>query len=120
MMETMSLVRQQNLIDVALVMGKDGAIRLQAIARSLHRLNEASCNYGLTPRQEKHEETLEREAAEIAAKVEGWHVYRQGDPRGWPLYIWSDEDLRAYGARWDKVSDIDCCYNAVGIGVCPH
>lgn len=119
-MESYSQVRQENLIDLAAIAGKDGAIRLQAIARSLHRLDEASCNYGLTPRQEKREENLEREAMKIA-EDKGWHLYRQGDPRGWPLYVWSDAKLADYASRFSRESmNIDCCYYEVGTGVCPH
>ena len=54
---------------------------LQRITRQLHRLDENSCNYGLTERQEKRQENLEREAQKIAERL-GFKFYHQGDPRG--------------------------------------
>ncbi len=60
-------IREENLIEVAGVVGKD-AIELQAIARALHRLCECTCNYGLTDRQEKRQDKLEARAKEIASQ----------------------------------------------------
>lgn len=113
--------RADNLVDVAALVGTAGAVELQQIARSLARLDVLSCNEGLTERQEKREEKLERVAAGIAER-HGFHVYRQGDPRGWPLYLWSDAALAAYKAsrpEWN-IGSIASCYPQVGVAVCPH
>ena len=122
-METMRQVRAENAADLARYGLRSYQVaRLQEIAGSLHRLDEASCNYGLTERQERNETRLEAEAAAIAKSVRGLRVYRQGDPRGWPLYIYRLRDLTAYSRRVGngQTYDIDCCYNSVGCGVCPH
>ena len=86
------------------------AMQLQAISRALHRLDEASCNYGLTPRQEKREENLEQKAMAIAREY-GSIAYHQSDPRGWSLYLVKPEQLGGYS--------IDAVYDR-GIAVCPH
>jgi len=59
---------------------------LEKIARQLHRLHEASCNYGLTSRQEKREEKLKEKARELAGQL-GLKIFIQGDPRGLPLFL---------------------------------
>jgi len=59
---------------------------LQKIAKSLQRLHETACNYGLTERQEKRAGRLIKKAQEIAQRF-GLEVYEQGDPRGCPLYL---------------------------------
>lgn len=59
---------------------------LKKIVKSLRHLDECACNYGLTPRQEKREENLEKKAAEIAARF-GLNAYHQSDPRGCTLYL---------------------------------
>jgi len=59
---------------------------LRKISRSLHRLSENDCNYGLTDRQEKREQKLEKRAAELAVEL-GFQAYFQGDPRGCALYL---------------------------------
>ena len=65
-------------------------IELQKIARSLHNLDTAFCNGDLTKRQEKRMAKLEKEAEELA-KLIGLTIYRQGDPRGCPLYLCEKE-----------------------------
>ena len=77
--------REENLLELASLVNGD-AIRLQAIARALHRLDEAACNYGLSTRQEQRGHRLETQAR-LLAEAYDLSVYRQGDPRGWPLYI---------------------------------
>jgi len=59
---------------------------LRKIANGLHKLDENACNYGLTPRQEKREERLEKKGAEIAKEL-GLKFYHQGDPRGASVYL---------------------------------
>lgn len=123
-MDSYATIRSENAAELAQYGLKPWAVaELQAIARSLHRLDEASCNYGLTERQDKKEARLESDAAAIA-KDARLKVYRQGDPRGWPLYIYRQRDLTAYANRQDfgrtGPLSIDCCYNSVGKGVCPH
>ena len=56
------------------------------IAKTLHRLDENACNYGLTPRQETRQVNLMKKAAEFASKL-GLEAYHQGDPRGCSLYL---------------------------------
>lgn len=62
---------------------------LQKIAVSLHRLDINQCNYGLTPRQEKRMENLEKKANDIA-KGFNLKAYHQDDPRGGTLYLIDD------------------------------
>lgn len=69
---------------------------LEKIAKQLHRLYEAHCNYGLTARQEKREEKLREKARKLAEQL-GLKVYIQGDPRGLPLYL-IEKEGRNY---WD-------------------
>jgi hypothetical protein len=73
--------------------------RLQKIAVALHNLDVASCNYGLSERQEKREEKLEKEV-EVLAQTLGLHAYHQSDPRGWPLYL--VEDLTNVANTYDE------------------
>lgn len=59
---------------------------LRPIAKSLHKLDENACNYGLTERQEKRVERLEKRGKEIAKEF-GLKFYHQGDPRGASVYL---------------------------------
>ena len=59
---------------------------LRPIAKSLHKLDENSCNYGLSPRQEKRETRLEKKGQELAKEL-GLKFYHQGDPRGATVYL---------------------------------
>jgi hypothetical protein len=69
---------------------------LQKIAKSLHHLDECSCNYGLTPRQETREKNLEAKAQQLASEF-SLVVYHQSDPRGCSLYLLdSVEDKNNY------------------------
>ena len=61
----------------------NNALELQKVAKSLHRLNENACNYGLTDRQETRQGNLYRKATEIFPHF----IREQRDPRGWPLDI---------------------------------
>ena len=53
------------------------ALELQKVAKSLHRLNENACNYGLTDRQETRQHNLYRKATEIigAERTAGQELY---------------------------------------------
>lgn len=66
---------------------------LVTIAKKLHHLDEVSCNYGLSPRQEKRIEKLEKEAQQIVDSF-GFHliVYHQSDPRGGTLYLCTNKE----------------------------
>lgn len=72
--------------------------QLLKIAKSLHRLDEASCNYGLTPRQESAVNKLETRANEIVAMIAkftgmpGLCTFHQSDPRGASLYVCKPEE----------------------------
>ncbi len=84
---------------------KNCVLRLDKIARLLHNYDTASCNTGLTPRQEKRVVNLENEAGAIS-KHFGFQFYHQGDPRGWPLYLVAGDE-----------KDISTQYhNGVGFG----
>lgn len=69
--------------------------RLKKIARSLHRYYEVHCNWGLTERQERRVEKLEKEAEEIAKK---WGLYIDicTDPRGAPICLHDDAEALRY------------------------
>jgi len=92
-------------------LGMSDALALQKIARRLHHLDENACNYGLQEREEKEETRLESRAVAIAQGY-GLKVYRQGDPRGWPLYLYDP----------DKISEdkIESVYWPQAQGVCPR
>lgn len=68
---------------------------LQKIAKSLHKQDENACNYGLTERQEKTVERLEKRAETIANTYFGLHAYHQCDPRGGTLYLLNEEDKKS-------------------------
>ncbi|MFH1461456.1 MAG: hypothetical protein ABIF12_00705 [bacterium] len=63
---------------------------LKKISRSLHKLAEYDCNFGLTDRQQKREDNLRKKAAELAQEI-GFVIYYQGDPRGCALYLLSKD-----------------------------
>lgn len=61
----------------------DGAVRLMAHSRALHRLAECSCNHGLTKRQQAREDRLALRVCELVDQyLPGWVVNVGGDPRG--------------------------------------
>jgi hypothetical protein len=64
----------------------DAAV-LCSLARALHRLNETSCNYGLTPRQEKRMQRLEEKIRAILGRTGLALNHFNGDPRGYALYV---------------------------------
>jgi len=106
----MSAVRERNILDLAPLLHFD-TLRIQAAARAIHRLDETACNRELTPREwQRHTMTL-LNAAHYAA-THHLEVYHQGDPRGWPLYVYSKRNLRGRA--------ICSCYSDIGVGVCPH
>lgn len=91
---------------------------LNSISRRLHRLDENSCN-GYSDFQgnwneeaekkaEKRELRLEKRAETIASQW-GAKIYRQGDPRGWSLYIVFPGDI-------PQGEDVGAYYNR-GVGV---
>lgn len=67
-------------------------------AEALHKLAEHDCNYGLTPPQEKRQERLRAEVAEIAEAV-GFRAETGGDPRGAVVRLYDPQDERA-GDGW--------------------
>ena len=67
------------------------ALELQKVAKSLHRLNENACNYGLTDRQETRQRNLFNKAKDLfnhtpILYTDGY-IREQRDPRGWPLEV---------------------------------
>jgi hypothetical protein len=87
-MYSKSSTKRTNLIELIDRWGfrAENALKLQGYARSLHRLDENACNYGLTDRQEKRGDRLRDEITAIAS-VHGIYAYHQGDPRGWPILL---------------------------------
>lgn len=67
--------------------------QLEKIAKTLHRLDENDCNYGLSKAQETRQVNLEKRAEELAQEL-GLHAFHQGDPRGASLYL--VENKKAY------------------------
>lgn len=59
---------------------------LCSISRKLQRSNEAACNYGQSPRQQKRADNLTAKAAELAKSI-GCGMVANGDPRGYPLFL---------------------------------
>lgn len=60
--------------------------KIFGLAKQLAALSVASCNYGLSSRQEKRQERLAREVVEIA----GWYGLKAttgGDPRGYVVRL---------------------------------
>ena len=108
-METTRQIREHNLIEIIRTLPAitaSDATTLQRISHRLRQLDEASCNWGLTERQEKREERLEKQAQDIADKYNRF-AYHQGDPRGWSLYLLTAEEAKSGNY-----------YN--GLGICPH
>ncbi len=75
----------------------DTLSELNSLANSYFRLQEISCNQGLTEKQEKREAMLERKIVELASNLVGRVEFR-GDPRGYTvvMYLGSEEN-REYG-----------------------
>ena len=103
-------VREANIAELARhIRSSDDVLKLQQIARALHRLSEVECNDGLNPRQQGRQSSLVKEAT-LTARVHGLSVYYQGDPRGWPLFLYPPE----------LAATIEYSYYEKGIGICPH
>ena len=111
-METTRQIREQNLIEIARLRGgvisKGDVILFRKIAHRLHSLDVASCNWGLTERQEKRVTRLE-ERANTTALMYGLIAYHQPDPRGWSLYLLDKSEQHP-----------EANYYPEGLGVCPH
>ena len=67
---------------------------LKSIQKSLHKLAELDCNYGLTPKQEKREQSLIKKAEVIASEI-NCNLYYQGDPRGCALWLVCEDDKKS-------------------------
>jgi len=61
------------------------AFELLALARRLNRYNETECNYGLSERQQKNVERLEKRVREMLPPQVG--VTFNGDPRGYAVKL---------------------------------
>ena len=108
--------REQNIYDLAKAgLSARDIEDLQKIARILHRLDEAHCNgYSNTDwgrnreaLDEKKEERMEKQGKAIADKYE-LNFFRQGDPRGWPVYLLDAETAKKADSLYDR-----------GLAVCP-
>ena len=116
------------------LLGVEDTLTMQRIARSLHRLSEADCNgyqdwrgnwdEAAEKRAEARTERLVAKAKAIAA-AHGIQVYIQDDPRGAPVYLWTQKDLDAYNARNHSPEPretpaawgIEAVYNRIGVAV---
>ena len=76
---------------------------LRRIAKTLHRLDENACNYGLTERQETRKINLLKRAEEIGKEI-GLYPYHQGDPRGCSLYMVEDAHHDADYTQGDAIT----------------
>lgn len=100
---------------------------LRRVALRLQRLGERACNgegYGrwgewTEKDDEKDNRYTENAMRRAMAIVEpyGMCVYHQSDPRGWQLYVYRIEDVKAYNERTTNGGGIDSCYNSIGFGV---
>ena len=91
------------------MLGPDGAVQMQSIARLLHRIFEARCNGFHNEASEKRADARETRLENMAralADSHGYRVYVQRDPRGAPLYLYKTEDVRMGG--------IESCYSSIG------
>jgi hypothetical protein len=61
------------------------SFELLALARRLNRYNETECNYGLTDRQQKNVDRLEKRVREMLPASIG--VTFNGDPRGYAVKL---------------------------------
>jgi hypothetical protein len=59
------------------------ATEFGSLARSLDRLNEAACNYGLTERAQNQEKSTRGVLEKAGLKLNHFN----GDPRGYAVYI---------------------------------
>jgi hypothetical protein len=76
------------------------ATELCILARALHRLNEASCNDGLTPRQEKRMQSLEDKVRTVLGRAGLLLNHFNGDPRGYAVYVdLPDGSYNSFGGR---------------------
>jgi hypothetical protein len=83
---------------------------IQRISRSLHRLDEYSCNVGYeddSP-QAKREARLEAKGAEIAKRY-GRLFYHQSDPRGWSVYLVKPDGLHGGDIHSNYTNGLAVC-----------
>ena len=95
--------------------------RLASLARSLHRMYVNDCNgyqdwrgeydEKAEKRAEKRKARLEAEAEKLAMEL-GAILYTQGDPRGWPLFLYFPGDIPEHTL---SAACADGGYHGVGI-----
>lgn len=66
---------------------RDLELELMKLARSYQRLQEADCNYGLSPRQQTRERNIEKRIRAIVERLGLSGVKFSGDPRGYTVKI---------------------------------
>ena len=118
--------RTENLVRLSPMLGSD-AIEMQHLARCINRVSERQCNgyadwrgnwhQAAADRDERRGKRLVARATALAAE-HGLLVYVQSDPRGWPLYLYSQADLDAYNERCKSTYGIDSVYSSMATGVC--
>ena len=122
-MKMSQYLREENIQELFPLLGRN-TMAMQSIARSLHRVQEQLCNGFQTEQAERRAERRQARFVNRAvqlAEMYGVLVYVQGDPRGWPLYIYTAEDLAAKTLyRHDLSGSIDSVYNSIAKAVCPY
>lgn len=135
-MSSITQWRRDNAVELArLGFERDEIDDLQAAARTAHRISENACNGYHSEEAEKRDEARDKRAlAKVTeiAKAHGFKVYEQGDPRGWPYYLYRQKDLDRYynepgvaermkGYRHPKMGALDSNYNRIAVvSICPH
>ena len=98
-----------------LVFARDAG-QLQSIARQLHRFDELACSEEWVGNDTRRKEELRSlrlaNKAILIAQRYGLRVYLQGDPRGWPLYLFDPATLDGH--------DIEQVYPSQALGISPQ
>ncbi len=78
------------------------ASELSFIARKMRKLNEAQCNYGLTDRQQRISDNLDKRALAIASRFGAEKAIElNGDPRGCAIkFILPNGRHNNWGGSW--------------------
>ena len=74
--------------------GITDALELVTLSKRLHRFYEIACEREQTEREKKAEARLEIKILKLGLEVGAKDVYFQTDPRGLPVYLLFEGDLR--------------------------
>jgi hypothetical protein len=76
------------------------AAELCKLANSLNRLNEVACNCGLSERQEKRKQNLQRQVKAVLGRAGLVLNHFENDPRGFAVYVdLPDGSYNSFGGR---------------------